>query len=355
MSESYSDSAPGVNAQSQVSSKQNPEPEQVSVHQNPTPAYYAVIPSEVRYHPDLPPAAKLMYGEITSLCNLRGFCWAKNDYFMSLYGVSRATVKNWISALAKAGFITVELSQDRNHRRIHLARYFLTKTLTPPIAQEEEKLPEKIKKTAEKSAQNAAKKLATPGQKISHGGSKNWPRNIKENFEEIDNNVPASPVNVSTSRRPLQGQPEQPVRFKEPGPISAGKLRDAEPASPDIQKPASPEKKVSASPNNSDFADRVEAVVKLTGDAASRARFRQLWNICKKNRREAAWQTAYNALKTALEGRRAISKPGAYFQAILTRELTGHGVPVPVGSRAEQEEIRRLIAESLASVDPKYR
>ena len=70
-------------------------------------AYYAIIPANVRYDPDLPPNAKLLYGEITALCNEKGFCWASNRYFAELYGVSIRSVQNWITALFEKGYIQV--------------------------------------------------------------------------------------------------------------------------------------------------------------------------------------------------------------------------------------------------------
>lgn len=71
-------------------------------------SYYAIIPAEVRYDEELPPNAKLLYGEITSLCNEKGYCWATNQYFADLYKVSKITVSRWISILNKKGYIAVE-------------------------------------------------------------------------------------------------------------------------------------------------------------------------------------------------------------------------------------------------------
>jgi len=71
-------------------------------------SYCAIIPAEVRYDEELPPNAKLLYGEITSLCNEKGYCWATNQYFADLYKVSKITVSRWISTLYKKGYIAVE-------------------------------------------------------------------------------------------------------------------------------------------------------------------------------------------------------------------------------------------------------
>ena len=52
------------------------------------PSYYAIIPANVRYDSRLSANEKLMFGEITCLCNKHGVCWAKNSYFAELYEVS---------------------------------------------------------------------------------------------------------------------------------------------------------------------------------------------------------------------------------------------------------------------------
>jgi hypothetical protein len=72
-------------------------------------SYYAIIPADVRYS-DLTPNAKLLYGEITALCNEKGYCWASNDYFAVLYGVSNVSISKWVNALVKQGYITSEIT-----------------------------------------------------------------------------------------------------------------------------------------------------------------------------------------------------------------------------------------------------
>jgi hypothetical protein len=85
------------------------------------PAYYGIIPAKVRYHEDLSFGARLMYAEFSALCNKEGYCWASNAYFANLYGMKPASISEWVSSLKKAGFITVEIFQDKgNSRRITL-------------------------------------------------------------------------------------------------------------------------------------------------------------------------------------------------------------------------------------------
>ena len=77
------------------------------------PNYYAIIPAKVRYS-SLKPNAKLLYGEITALSNKLGYCYASNNYFAKLYGVSKNTVSRWLSDLSKLGFITIQIERNKN-------------------------------------------------------------------------------------------------------------------------------------------------------------------------------------------------------------------------------------------------
>lgn len=71
------------------------------------PGYWAVIPAQVRYAADIPAGAKLLYGEISSLTDARGYCFASNKYFAELYGVGIRTVQRYLDALKNAGLIRI--------------------------------------------------------------------------------------------------------------------------------------------------------------------------------------------------------------------------------------------------------
>lgn len=81
-------------------------------------SYFAVIPANVRYDESLPPNAKLLYGEITALCNVEGYCWASNKYFADLYGVSTISISKWINVLAKRGYIASEIIYKEGTKQI---------------------------------------------------------------------------------------------------------------------------------------------------------------------------------------------------------------------------------------------
>lgn len=88
------------------------------IEMNEKPNYYAIIPSEIRYDSNLKANEKLLYGEITSLTNYNGECWATNDYFAKLYGVNKKTISTWITDLKENGYIQVELIRDEGTKEI---------------------------------------------------------------------------------------------------------------------------------------------------------------------------------------------------------------------------------------------
>jgi hypothetical protein len=104
--------------------------------------YYAIIPANVRYDKDLTPNAKLLYGEITALCNEKGFCWAGNQYFADLYQKDKSTIARWLKQLEDKEYITREVIYKEGSREIE-SRYMricdegIGKNATTPICKNE--------------------------------------------------------------------------------------------------------------------------------------------------------------------------------------------------------------------------
>lgn len=101
-------------------------------------AYYAIIPAKVRYDKDISPNAKLLYGEITALTNEKGYCWATNEYFAKLYGVSKQSISYWIKSLKDKNYITTEIiykegTKEILYRYIKILEYPIKENLNTPI------------------------------------------------------------------------------------------------------------------------------------------------------------------------------------------------------------------------------
>ena len=91
------------------------------------PTYYAIIPAIVRYDDDLSSSEKLLYAEITALCNTTGECFASNAYFANLYSKDKVTISRWMSKLKDKGYIHVNYkyvagSQAIESRIVHISQ-----------------------------------------------------------------------------------------------------------------------------------------------------------------------------------------------------------------------------------------
>ncbi len=105
-------------------------------------SYYAIIPANIRYDEQLTDGAKLLYGEITALCNQEGFCWAGDGYFSELYKVSRSTVQRWLNQLEDKGYIRrvikyKEGTRNIEHRYTYICDNPIPKNETTPIPKNE--------------------------------------------------------------------------------------------------------------------------------------------------------------------------------------------------------------------------
>lgn len=86
-------------------------------------SYYAILPAAVRHDSELCANAKLIYAEISALCNKLGYCYASNRYFSELFEVSISSVSRWIQMLQQKEYIQLEYQKNGIHynaRKIYL-------------------------------------------------------------------------------------------------------------------------------------------------------------------------------------------------------------------------------------------
>lgn len=101
-------------------------------------SYYAIIPANVRYDKNLKANSKLLYGEITALCNEKGYCWASNSYFAELYGVSKKSISLWIKELIERNYISSKLiykegSNEIKDRYLQIVPYPMEEKVYTPM------------------------------------------------------------------------------------------------------------------------------------------------------------------------------------------------------------------------------
>lgn len=123
------------------------------------PNYYSIIPATVRYDKDLKANEKLLYGEITALAQMQGYCWASNSYFAELYGVSKETVSRWISKLDKKGYIRtkvlyVENSKQIDKRFIYISDTPIDKKINTPSQNRHDPIDENVKSPIDKKVKD---------------------------------------------------------------------------------------------------------------------------------------------------------------------------------------------------------
>lgn len=156
-------------------------------------SYYAIIPANVRYDKRLTPNAKLLYGEITALCNERGYCWATNSYFAELYEVSKKSVSKWINQLIEYGYIASKVKYKEGSKEIE-GRY-LTIVVQPPIE-------EKFHTYGTKVQDPMEEKFHTPMEE-----------KVKENITFINNTFNNSTTNTTDRSQEIFEAVQENIRY----------------------------------------------------------------------------------------------------------------------------------------------
>lgn len=150
------------------------------------PAFWAVLPAAVRYDEELPPNAKLLYAEISSLTDRRGYCYASNEYFTRVFSLSERTIQNLLNALKRSGYIRILDGSGGSGRRKIFAG------LNPLL-------------------DNPAENCGVTPQKNSPNPAKNCTQTSIENKKE--NNPPKAPQGAGADFVPKEAPDWKPERF----------------------------------------------------------------------------------------------------------------------------------------------
>jgi len=238
-----------MNSLPQAPESVNPDETGFSINNAKTPlepeaSYYGILPAPVRYCKSIPPAAKLLFTEITALCSVKGYCWASNAHFAALYDVQVRSVQRWLSDLSQAGFIRIELHLDPTSRRIY--------------------------------------DLTTHPRQKRHGG-------VSKKTSPHDEKDTHSIKCIKKENNKLLGPAYNSGRFVGPGPLPARELLGQE-------------QKGSASPPSPSTLRAVERAVSLTRHLESRERFKALWEEVHALGCPEVWKQAVDVLKSFPSG-----------------------------------------------------
>ena len=79
-------------------------------------SFYAILPAYVRYDKELSSTSKLIYAEITALCNEKGYCWATNSYFKDMFNISDRQVQRILSQLCEKKYIKIIIEKQTKRK-----------------------------------------------------------------------------------------------------------------------------------------------------------------------------------------------------------------------------------------------
>ena len=102
----------------------------------------AVIPARIILAKDITSTQKLLLGLISSLSNLKGYCFASNDYLAKLLDSSKVTISHSISDLEAKGYIgRIIYRNDKQQVEQRILTIVLDKFTDIPLSENEYPLP----------------------------------------------------------------------------------------------------------------------------------------------------------------------------------------------------------------------
>jgi len=85
------------------------------------PNFFSILTATVRYDNRLTDFEKILYSEITALCNLNGHCWATNEYFAEKFNKKKESVSRNLKKLKTLKYIKTEIDKTAGNERLIFA------------------------------------------------------------------------------------------------------------------------------------------------------------------------------------------------------------------------------------------
>ena len=139
------------------------------------PSYFSILTADVRYSEELSDFAKVLYSDITALCNIRGYCSATNDYFAQRFRKSKRTISATIAQIADAGYIRIDVERAENNEVTERKIWVRT------------------------DAKQAVERVHTPMEENFHRYREKLPEPMEENFQVYNRKNNTSKNNTSTT------------------------------------------------------------------------------------------------------------------------------------------------------------
>ncbi len=79
------------------------------------PSFYSILTADVRYDERLSFFARVLYSDITAMCNVKGYCSAGNEHFADKFKQSKRTVSGTI-ARWRSSDISVSRSSEMSEK-----------------------------------------------------------------------------------------------------------------------------------------------------------------------------------------------------------------------------------------------
>jgi hypothetical protein len=179
------------------------------------PGYWAVLPSDVRYDPDLNPNAKLLYAEISALTNATGYCWATNEWFAELFHLSARTITRLVAQLEEKGYIRSEMASTEKgtERRIYAGIFSVQAQRGGLDENGNTPLPDQggIDKNVDGGVDNFVE--GGVDKNVERGVDKNVHQNNTSMNNTSMNNTPIAPKGAKRARLPKKQPDWKPERF----------------------------------------------------------------------------------------------------------------------------------------------